>query len=554
MKPDVSSVNEKILVFGIPIVTLLVWTISTLDPVNLPKMVALVTIAFASLPWTLALLKQSHKRKPSIFIALQGFSIIWILAATFQSDTNPLDSFFGVSGRYNGAVSYVSFILIAICVSLIGSENTYAKLLKGLVFAGVVNLIYNAVVIFTKTDPIPWVNRYGTILGTFGNPNFISSFLGIFNIIMFSFFFKSKIGMKKRAILLTFFLVSFFEILSSKSLQGVIVSCIGCGAVILYRVSKAELNFGIKIFGLVAYFTSGILAVIGMLQIGPLAGIVYKTSVSIRGAYWRAGWETMLQNPIIGIGPDSFGDWYTRARDSRAMLLPGPDVFTNSPHNIFIEQGVNGGIPLFLIYLLTQIYIFSCGIRYLKNSSTYSYLFAGSFFGWIGFTAQSLISINQIGLAIWGYVLGGMTVGIYLHSKQVVSASKISSIKSTAKSSEFANLFAFAGATLGLVLSLPPFYADTKWRDALESKNLEKVIAAANQWPQSTDRYIQVSKALYENKFYPQTLDFVRKGIAFNPNNSRLWYYLFQLPESTQEEKDLARARLSILDPNFKVQ
>jgi len=240
-------------------------------------------------------------------------------------------------------------------------------------------------------------------------------------------------------------------------------------------------------------------------------------------------------------------------RDSRAMLLPGPDVFTNSPHNIFIEQGVNGGIPLFLIYLAVQTYIFSCGIRFLKNSSTYSYLFAGSFFGWIGFTAQSLISINQIGLAIWGYALGGMTVGLYLHSKHIKSPSKTSSIKSTGKPSEFANLFAFAGATLGLVLSIPPFYADAKWRDALESKNLEKVVLAANQWPQSTDRYIQVSKALYENKFYPQTLDFVRKGIEFNPNNSRLWYYLFQLPESTPEEKDSARARLLILDPNFKV-
>jgi hypothetical protein len=554
MKSNVFSLNEKILVFGIPFVSLLVWTASTLDPVNLPKMVALSTIAFASLPWTLALFKLNHNRKPSIFIALQGLSIIWILVATFQSDTNPLESFFGVNGRYNGAITYVSFILIAICVSLIRNESTYAKFLKGLVFAGVVNLFYNAIVIFTKTDPIPWVNRYGSILGTFGNPNFISSFLGIFNIIIVSFFFKPKIDTKKRVILLTLFLISFFEIIHSKSLQGVIVSSIGCGAVILYKVFKSELNFSVKLLGLAAYLVTGILAVVGMLQIGPLAGIVYKTSVSIRGAYWRAGWETMLQNSIIGIGPDSFGDWYTRTRDSRAMLLPGPDVFTNSPHNIFIEQGVNGGIPLFLIYLATQIYIFSCGIRHLKNSSAYSYLFAGSFFGWIGFTAQSLISINQIGLAIWGYVLGGMTVGIYLHSKHVLSDSKTSSIKSTGKSSEFANLFAFAGATLGLVLSLPPFYADAKWRDALESKNLEKVIVAANQWPQSTDRFIQVSKALYENKFYPQTLDFVRKGIAFNPNNSRLWYYLFQLPESTQEEKDLARARLSILDPNFKVQ
>jgi hypothetical protein len=118
---------------------------------------------------------------------------------------------------------------------------------------------------------------------------------------------------------------------------------------------------------------------------------------------------------------------------------------------------------------------------------------------------------------------------------------------------EFRNILGFGGAVLGLILAVPPFYAETNWRSALASKNLEQIVSAADQWPQSTDRYIQVSKALYENKFNQESLEFVRKGLSFNPNNARLWYFLYQLPGSTEAEKEAAKAKLKVLDPNFIV-
>jgi hypothetical protein len=37
----------------------------------------------------------------------------------------------------------------------------------------------------------------------------------------------------------------------------------------------------------------------------------------------------------------------------------------------------------------------------------------------------------------------------------------------------------------------------------------------------------------------------------FNPNSARLWYFLYQLPNSTEEEKKLAVERIKILDPYF---
>lgn len=541
------GVNEGILAYGIPAVSLLVWTASTMDPVNLPKMVLLVAMSFSLVPFVIARVIKMQITRIPFFVLLNLLFMFWVLIATLRSDTNVLQSFYGVSGRYTGALTYTAFSLLAVATFFLSNTLFHTRLLAGFIFAGVVNIVYCAYVIISKSDPIPWTNIYGSILGTFGNPNFISSFLGIFNIIVLAKIIDTGVQKRVRGMASALLIVSVLEIINSESRQGLIVSAIGCGGVLIYKLYKSQTSLFLKLFGFATYILLGLFALLGMLQIGPLTKLVYKASVSIRGAYWRAGWETMWQNPTLGIGPDSFGDWYTRVRDSRAMEVPGPDVFTNSPHNVFIDQGVNGGIGLFLIYCLIQLYILSCGLRFLRKSGGYNYIFAASFFGWIGFTAQSLISINQIGLAIWGYVLGAVCVGIYKHSEKGSVTTKMS------RFNEFSGPLAATGATIGLVFAIPPFYADAMWRSALTSKSLEQVVVAAEKWPQSTDRFIQVSKTLYENKFNSESLEFVRKGLRFNPNNARLWYFLYQMPGSTEEEKKLAKEKLSVLDPFFVV-
>jgi len=544
---------EKLVIFGLPLITILVWTEWILDPVNLPKLVVLGILSFAVAPSAINSLIMEPTKVRNPFILLVFFSALWILLAVILSGSNTIQSFFGVTGRFTGALTYFSLYLLALFVYLRASSIFYQRILAGLAFAGVVNVAYCGIVILTGKDPIPWTNVYGNILGTFGNPNFISSFLGIFIIVLFSKMCESHVSVKLKVLGFSLIGIAFLEILDSKSRQGVIVTAVGCAAVLVYRIKVSSLSPWIKVSSALSFGVSGVFTMLGMLQIGPLSNFVYKQSVSIRGAYWRAGWETMLQNPVFGAGPDGFGDWYARVRDARAMVVPGPDVFTNSPHNVFIEQGANGGVSLFLAYLLLQIYIFVCGIRYFLKSKEFNFIFSASFFGWIGFTAQSLISINQIGLAVWGFVLGAMTVGLSrpLGSHDIIQVNVKNTKLKNSTFKEYQVLLTAIGASIGLAISVPPFLSDAKWRSAVESKSLEKITIAATQWPQSTDRYIQVTKALYENKFVNESLEFARKGVLFNPNSARLWYFLYQLPNSTEEEKKLAVERIKILDPYF---
>ncbi len=72
-------------------------------------------------------------------------------------------------------------------------------------------------------------------------------------------------------------------------------------------------------------------------------------------------------HPFTGVGFDTYGDWYRRARDTQALVLPGPNVITNAAHNVPFDVFAFGGWPLFLSYiallLLTVIAILKVTIR-----------------------------------------------------------------------------------------------------------------------------------------------------------------------------------------------
>ena len=550
--PTKLNVYQQLVVFGVPLVSILVVTSGVLDPVNLPKMVLVVGLGFGLIPFVYQKLSFRESRVKSLFISLQVLFLIWTLFVLFFAESPFTESLYGVAGRFTGALSYIGFTLISLSIALNPNKLFYSKILYGFYFATLVNVVYCGFVILTNSDPIPWTNIYGEILGTFGNPNFISAFLGIAITVTFAKLLDLGLSVRSKLLLVLLAVVSFLEIIDSQSRQGIVVTAIGCGGVFVYKIFTLRIAKAIKIACAFSYFFLGTIATLGMLQIGPLTSFVYKLSVSIRGAYWRAGWETMSQNPIFGVGFDGFGDWYTRVRDERAMTVPGPDVFTNSAHNVFIEQGANGGVPLFVIYLAIQLLILFCGLDFLRKSREFNYLFAASFFGWVGFTAQSIISINQIGLAIWGYVLGAITIGLYIESSSATKEDIGKNSKTNlVKKDNFSNLIASIFVVIGLGLSSPAIYAESKWRAAVESKDLETILKSGNLWPQSTARYISAVKLLYENKFDEQALDFTREALQFNPNNARLWYFLYQLPGSTEAEKKSAMENLKLLDPRF---
>ena len=80
---------------------------------------------------------------------------------------------------------------------------------------------------------------------------------------------------------------------------------------------------------------------------------------------------------------------------------------------MFIQLGATAGIFVLIAYLVLVGFVFWRGIVGLRQSTgTKQILFATFFGAWLTYLAQAIISIDNIGIAIWGWVLGGAVIGL----------------------------------------------------------------------------------------------------------------------------------------------
>jgi tetratricopeptide (TPR) repeat protein len=166
-----------------------------------------------------------------------------------------------------------------------------------------------------------------------------------------------------------------------------------------------------------------ILSILGMLQKGPFEKFLYKGSVTIRGYYWNAGIEMFQNYPLTGVGMDRYGAFFKQYREQKYSLSYGFEITSTNAHNTFIQFFATGGVVLGLAYLFLNFYILKrafIGLKY--NTQDNHLIIAGVFSSWVAFQAQSLISIDNIGISIWGWVLGGTIVGLSVSAQSGASA------------------------------------------------------------------------------------------------------------------------------------
>ena len=485
-------------------------------------------------------------------------SIAFLLAAlnaVISSAAPVTQNLYGSFGRNTGFVAYV--ILACVGMGMLGlrERSSFNKLIIGLQLAGVVNVLYCAWVI-AFGDFLSWTNPYGNILGFFGNPNFVSSFLGIFIATLFAFIPDNKLSWRYRAIAIAVALVAFYEIVDSSAIQGIVVTAVGIAIVGFFFVrSHFKQNVFTYLYVLAAT-SVGVLAILGALQKGPLT-FIYKRSVSLRGEYWEAGIRMGLEHPLTGVGMDTYGDWYRRVRsENAATVLPGPQVVTNASHNVIIDFFAYGGWPLLLSYLGLLILAAIAAIRVIARTRTYDPLFVAIFAAWACYITQAIISINQIGLAIWGWLLTSALVAFEYATRSTIAVDGSANRKNLRTSLNSGvvspQLVAGIGVVVGLLVAVPPLSADMKWRSALDSKDANKVITALEPGylsPSDSARFAQAVQLFVSSNLMEQARVIALKGIEFNPNYFDAWKILYFLSNSTEAEKARAIENMKRLDP-----
>jgi len=556
MKRPEAMAMGRLLGWTAALATLAVTPWASYDPINVPKLAVIAVGGFIALG---ALVSNRKSFLDPKYRLIQIFGLVFVLdllLVLFVSGTNTAQEFFGTYGRSTGLVAYASLCFLLITAAIAASGSVISRFAWILLGTGGISIVYG-VIQALGSDPIKWVNQYSPVIGFLGNPNFQSSFVGLSGVLAVSMLLVGSVKLIIRSGYIAYLLLVLYVIKETHSQQGFLVFVGGTAVVGLIWISKSKF----KVLTIPSVIAGGIgfaLVTLGSLNSGPLAGLLYKESVTYRGDYWRAGWKMTVQHPFFGVGLDSYGDWYRRARNVAATVRRGPDVTSNAAHNVVIDFSANGGFPLAAIYLFMMALVIIASVRLIKRSKSFDPVVTGLIAVWIAYQAQSIISLNQLGLAVWGWIISGLIIGYEINSrseevndpaKAFAKKGRSASDMSTSKVGANTLIGLFIGLLVGLLAGLPPLVASAKYKSALESGNAQIVENAAQISPEVCAFKIQVASILANNKMEAQALQVLNSAKTDFKDCFELWQLISKIPSVSEQQKAQALAQMKRLDP-----
>ena len=546
-------------IFGSLIVATLYFQTNLADPFNSPKS----WIIFLASAWLIGYLVSfrsliTGNRELRILAILATVFVVASAAVTLFTDFKFI-AIFGDTQRRNGFTSYLSLTIILLAAALFVRTFNARRIYFVALFVSLPSAIY-AFLQTNGKDFVKWNNPYNSIIGTVGNPNFAAAVMAVMGVLVVSI---TLIKSFPKYVRITSPFVGAFLlylIYKSQARQGLLAYILGLGVFIcIWTLGKnRKLGFATIGAGIIIF----ILGVLGMLQMGPLEKYLYKPSVSVRGYYWRAGIEMLKHHPLFGVGMDSYGAFFKQYREVGYPLSYGFEITSSNAHNTFIQFFATGGLLLGVSYLALNAYILYraiVGLRKLTGDN--KLMLAGVFSAWIAFHAQSLVSIDNIGISIWGWVLGGAIVGLSISNDQQPAEDQ----KQFAVNRNQINL---GRISVSVAASIVPFilivFLYRGESDSFKStiqfdKNnatLQAVFKDAQlkviNDPLNDPTYkLRSAMALVTNGFLDQGLPVVKKIYADNPRNMDALNALILISEQLNQIPDAIsyREQMAKLDP-----
>ena len=454
------------LLVGGSLVTLFIWA-NLNDPFNAPKSWVMFIAGAYLAGWAGFQIKDAIRDSVlRIALILSGAYLVLLFLA-FLFTNEKFVGFFGENARRTGFLTYFCLTIFFFSAALLFRLSNLQKFDFVTLIVGPIVGLYGFSQHY-KIDAIKWNNPYNSVLSTLGNPDFASAVMGIFLVLAVGVILNRGLAIWIRLWGLFSSAILTITILFSGARQGLLAALIGIGiVVVVYLFQKNKVaGYGALGLGLVGF----VVGVLGMLNTGPASKYLYKVSVTYRGDYWRAGINMFKHHFLFGVGLDRYGSYFRQYRDATQSLRRGPDVISNAAHDVPIQLAATGGILVLLVFIALFVFVAWRGFVVIRRTSGVQQLVVASFVGaWITYEAQSFISIDNVGIAIWGWILGGLIVGISVVETEEPSASPVKTKKRVAvgsKESAVQPLVSGLAATIALAIVIPLFLADSSARMA----------------------------------------------------------------------------------------
>jgi hypothetical protein len=198
---------------------------------------------------------------------------------------------------------------------------------------------------------------------------------------------------------------------------------------------------------------------------------------------------------------------------------------------------------------IINLLIFWLGFRTIKESPSFDPYYTAIFAAWIGYQAQSIISINQLGIAVWGWVLGGLIIGASKSFKAPESEKSEGRIAKKIGNRNVKLLFPISGLAIGLAIAVPPYQSDHNLRVKSASGDGVAVMAAIDKYPVSTGHMLTAANVFVNSGLVEQGIQIAKKVVEINPRDYNAWSLIADRSPVDSEDKIKATAMVNKLDP-----
>ena len=400
---------KHLAVLALPILATLVFLTTWSDPFNEPKLIVIAAMLPFAIWGTMNSIGQiqisSFRIELSIFVAI----VLSIILVSVFSPQSVLEKWMGEPGRNNGILAFVTCITLALLAIILTTlSKTFQKEVQFAIFITSVPFVVYSWIQYFGLDFVKWSNLSNPVIGTVGNTNFSSAFLalGSINAILLSISANKSIA---KILFIIFATSNIWLSLETKSSQGPFSIGFATFLIVASILVNKYRKLAIPIFILLVSLVVSV--AMGIFGLGPLSDYLRENSVIVRTYYWKAAIEMMWANPFTGVGPDNYGDFFRSYRDSALIPYTTIDLTTNNAHNSLLQIGATYGAFVFSIFVLLMLYAAYLALKRIFGVADLQEKSLSIIF--LQLLLISLISIDNLAIAPWLYVLWGSQLSIW---------------------------------------------------------------------------------------------------------------------------------------------
>lgn len=441
--------------FSIPLM-LLFFNPFYIDAFNMGKLMPLFAFSLALGITFLVAIRSKSKQSSSIdflpkdLIPYLAFFCVLVVTGLLATE-NIWRLMLGVSGRNNGLIYYLSVSVISVIVLSYRSTDSHeSQISRILNISGLIFITYSFLQ-YLGLDPQNWEGSQNPIIGTLGNANFSAAILGSFAV-YYLLGIEAKFT-SRGAFGLLASLISLFLSWQTDSIQGPLIFVSGVALFGILHIGRKLKNQKsayalFLLFGLV-----GLFMLISFFGLGPLGDRLEQYTLKLRYIYLLVGLRIMLENPITGIGSDSYLFGFLKLRSEDFVQSYGLGVITNNAHSVPFQIGANFGIFAFLLYLFIMLKILFLLLKDLFQDAKLSRASRAVSFFWIVLFIQSLLSIEQLGLGAATWILGTYLLRRLRDSSKEIGVNSRNKVRNDQR--PYGEVVLLLSLLFGLLFSIP---------------------------------------------------------------------------------------------------